>query len=194
VTTVEPYDAYAIGDEVWCLAWIGMPFVVVGKNDETRTIQIDGTGPCSLPEGARMDLLPQNHYLLTHEQWDQIWYWPDIAGETYLDVVTRFIDGHRDGSIVTGYAGGSVSVEAKTRGAMTFRLSLCDYLPFGQIKVQPVAAIGDDGSLVVEHDGSIPDDRWQPTGPITPLEIGMHGYRWALTFGRVILSWHDFDD
>ncbi len=192
-TEPEPYDSYRVGDEVWCLAWIGMPFRVTGKDDRTRTIEIDGIGPCSLPEGAVIDIDPQNQFLLTHEKWDAIWYWPDVAGERYQQVVDRFVDGHREDEIVTGYAAGALTVVDNPRAAMTFRLSFLGYGRFGNIRATPVAAVGGDGALVAVHDPAIADDRWLPTGPTLPLELKMVGYRWALTFGRIVLNWRDFD-
>ena len=65
-------------------------------------IEINGTGPCSLPEGALLDVGPANHYMLSHQEWDQIWYWPDCAGETYQTVVDRFVASHQEGEITTG--------------------------------------------------------------------------------------------
>lgn len=191
----EPYEAYEIGDQVWTLAWVGMPFEVVGKNDETRTIMLDGTGPCSLPGGARLDLLPQNLYLLTHEVWDQIWYWPDIAGEHYDTVVDRFVEQHSSGEIVMGYAAGSLTVSTdKPERGNPFRLDLDDYAYFGQIMAQPVAAVAADGTgLVLDYDAAVPDDRWFATGPKLALKLKMVGYRWALARGTMVLNTADFD-
>jgi len=190
----EPYESYQIGDEVWCLAWIGMPFVVSGKNDEKRTIEIDGTGPCSLPEGALIDVGPENHFMLTHEPWDAIWYWPDSEGEGYQQVVDRFVEQHHEGEIVTGYAAGGITVNDTPAGAMTFRLSFAGYGHFGQITATPVAALADDGSELVRlHDPAIPDERWLRCGPTLPLEIKMTAYRWSLAYGKIVLNWQDFD-
>jgi hypothetical protein len=189
----ETYERYAIGDEVWCLAWIGMPFVVTGKNDDTRTIEIDGTGPCSLPEGALLDLDPQNHFMLTHEKWDSIWYWPDMAGERYREVVERFVAKHQEGEIVCGYAAGSVTVADSPASAMSFRLSLAGYEPYGQIRAEPVVAVASDGTLVRMSEPSISSDQWHACGPALALELRMVGYRWALTYGKLVLNWEDFD-
>jgi hypothetical protein len=194
VQIVEPYESYRVGDEVWCLGWLGMPFRVVGKDDETRTIEIDGIGPCSLPEGARIDLAPENHYMLTHETWDAIWYWPDQAGERYKDVAERFVDAHYDGELVVGYPAGALTVTENPRTAVTFRITVSNYWGTGSIRAQPVAAIADDGeSLVTMYDAAIPDERWLPTGPKLPVEIRMVAYRWALTYGKLVLNWVDFD-
>lgn len=193
-THFEPYESYSVGDEVWCLGWLGMPFVVVGKDDESRTIQIDGTSPTSLPEGVRVDLHPENHFMLTRQRWDAIWYWPDIEGEHYKEVAERFVDSHHDGEIVVGYVGGALSVTENPKAAMSFRIDVSHYWTSGQIRAQPVAAIGDDGSsLMLHHDPAIPDDRWIPTGPRLPLEIKMVAFRWALAYGKLVLNWQDYD-
>jgi hypothetical protein len=190
----EPYGNYSVGDEVWCLGWLGMPFEVVGLDDATQTIQIDGIGPCSLPEGARIDLAPENHFKLTHEMWDAIWYWPDSEGEHYKEVAERFVDKHHDDELVVGYPAGSLTVTENPAAAVTFRISVSNYWRNGMIRAQPVAAIADDGAgLVLMHDAAIPDDRWIPTGPRFPLEIRMVAYRWALTYGKIVLNWQDFD-
>jgi hypothetical protein len=190
----EPYDSYQVGDDVWCLGWLGMPFKVVGKDDESRTIQIDGVGPCSLPEGARIDLAPENHYMLTHEMWDSIWYWPDQAGERYRDVAERFVGEHHDGEIVRAYPAGALTVTENDAVGISLRVIVSSYWTSATIRAQPVAAIESNGStLILLYDPDIPDDRWIPTGPRLPLEIRMVGYRWALTFGKMVLNWRDFD-
>jgi hypothetical protein len=193
-THFDPYESYEVGQEVWCLGWLGMPFVVVGKDDETRTIKIDGTGPTSLPEGVRIDLHPENHYMLTHERWDAIWYWPDVEGERYKEVAERFVDKHHDGEIVTGYVGGALSVVENPAAAVSYRIDVSGYWTSGQIKAQPVAALNDDGDgLILGYDPAIPDQRWMATGPRLPLEIKMVAFRWALAYGKVVLNWQDFD-
>ncbi len=189
----DRFDDFDVGDEVFCLAWIGMPFQVVGKDQEKRVIEIDGTGPCSLPEGARIDLHPENHYMLTHEQWDQIWYWPDIAGETYLEVTQRFVEGHTTGQIVNGFAAGMVWVVDEPDRSMAFRLDLDDWQHFGQVKVQPVAAADGDGTLLFDASADVAPDAWKPTGPWVPLEVTMVAYRWAYTFGKFVLNVEDYD-
>jgi hypothetical protein len=190
----EPYESYQVGDDVWCLGWLGMPFKVVGKNDETRTIEIDGVVPSSLPEGVRIDLSPENHYMLTHEMWDAIWYWPDQAGERYRDVADRFVGGHQDGHIVKAYPAGSLTVTENDALGISLKITVSSYWTSGTIRARPVAAIGDDGaSLLLIHDPSIPDDRWIPTAPNLPVELKMVAYRWALTYGKMVLNWMDFD-
>jgi hypothetical protein len=191
---IEPYEAYEVGDEVWCLGWLGMPFKVVGKDDQDRVIQIDGVGPCSLPEGARIDLYPENHYMLTHEMWDAIWYWPDQAGERYRDVAERFVADHQDGEIVTAYPAGSLTVTEDDRVGVSLRIRVSSFWTSGTMRAQPVAAIGPDGnSLVLVHDPAITSEQWLPSGPNLPVEIRMVAYRWALTYGRMVLNWRDFD-
>jgi hypothetical protein len=187
------YDEIEVGDAVWCLAWIGMPFVVVGKDEDTKCIQLDGAGPCSLPEGARIDLYPENHYQVTKELWDQLWYWPDIAGERYDAVVDRFVRQHRTGQVVNGYVAGMLTVTEDPKRAGAFRLNLDEFDHFGQIQAEPVAAIADDSTLLRCWDESIDDDRWVTSGPTAPLELKMIGYRWALTYGKLVLNWRDFD-
>ncbi|HEX5588452.1 MAG TPA: hypothetical protein VFZ17_14150 [Acidimicrobiia bacterium] len=190
----EPYDSYHVGDAVWCLAWVGMPFVITGKNDEKQTIEIDGVGPCSLPEGALIDVTEANLFMLTHEQWDSIWYWPDSDGERYQQVVDRFVEQHREGELVNGYVGSGITVTDSPDGAMAFRLSFAGYGHFGQILATPVAAIADDGSALLHlHDPAIPDARWLQCGPALPLEIKMTAYRWSLAYGKLVLNWQDFD-
>jgi hypothetical protein len=194
VTHFEPYESYEVGDEVWCLGWLGMPFVVVGKDDEHGTIQIDGVGPTSLPEGVRIDLHPENHYMLTHERWDAIWYWPDVEGERYKEVAERFVDAHDDGEIVVGYVGGALTVTENPKAAVSFRITVSGYWTSGQIHAQPVAAVADDGSgFVLAYDPAIPAERWMPTGPRLPVEIRMVAFRWALTYGKIVLNWQDYD-
>ncbi len=195
VNTSDSYDDFQVGDDVWCLAWIGMPFTVVGKDDQKRIIQIDGTGPCSLPDGARIDLVPQHHFMLTHHMWDSIWYWPDSAGEHYRDVFDRFVDKHSEGQIVTGYVATAITVADNPDAAVAFRLNFTSVSPFGQIRAEPVVAIGADGvSLVRLFDPDVASERWIPSGPSLPLEIKMVGYRWALCYGKVVLNWEDFDE
>lgn len=195
VETLDSFDEFQVGDAVWCLAWIGMPFTVVGKNDEKRIIQIDGTGPCSLPDGAKIDLVPQHHFMLTHHMWDSIWYWPDSSGERYQEVFDRFVDKHSEGQIVSGYVASGITVADHPDAAVAFRLSFDAVSLFGQIRAEPVVAISPDAtSLIRLFDPSIPSDRWVSSGPGLPLEIKMVGYRWALCYGKVVLNWEDFDE
>ncbi|MET0895519.1 MAG: hypothetical protein ABWY80_06685 [Acidimicrobiia bacterium] len=190
---MEAFETYAVGDDVWCLAWIGMPFVVVGKDDDHGVIHIDGTGACSLPEGARLDIVADNLFMLTHEPWDSIWYWPDIAGERYKEVTERFVDAHRDGEVVVAYSAGLMSVVPSPARAMSFRLGVDSYWPSGVIYAQPVAAIAADGTeLLVAHDPSVEDARWLPCGPRQSVELRMVAFRWALTYGKLVLNWQDF--
>jgi hypothetical protein len=188
----EPFESFARGDEVHCLAWIGTRFRVVDVDEDTRRIAIEGLGT-SAP--ALIDIYPQNMYMLTHEHWDQLWYWPDRLGESYSDVFDRFVDEHRDGEIVTGYFAPSVGLTLVTRDpqlAQTFRLDLSDVVAKRQIVAQPVAAIV-DGVLLTAHDPAIPDEQWLRSGPAVPVQIEMQAYRWSLTAGGIILNVDDFD-
>jgi hypothetical protein len=192
-TGTETYDDFDVGDEVFCMAWLGMPFEVVGKIDEIQRIELKGKAPSSLPDGALVDINPNTMFMLTHERWDTPWYWPDRAGEHYQEVVARFVKRHEDGQIVTGYyTDGYWSVPMPKR-AMSFRLSFAGLDQTYQIPVQPVAAASDDGmSLLTVYDESIPDVRWVKAGPPAPLRLGLHLYRWALRYGDVVLNWYDF--
>lgn len=195
----EPYEDFKVGDRVFCLGWIGMPFKVVGKDDKRGMIFLDGEGPCSLPGGAKVDIDPSSLYMITHNQWDQIWYWPDRAGETYKQVARRFIDNHKDNEIVVGYAAGPAPMpnyyyaQKKPELSMSFRLSYGPLRGMQQIHAQPVAAVSDTKGIIVQYDPSIPDDMWVATGPVMPLRIEMAAYRWALLWGRILLNWSDFE-
>jgi hypothetical protein len=193
VAPSESYDDYTIGDEVWTLAWLGMPFVVVNKVDELGRIELNGAAPCSLPEGAMVDINPPSMFMLTHKQWDQVWYWPDRAGEHYDQVVDRFIADHVEGEVITGYYVDGYSAATIDRRAMALRISFGSVDTWGQIHVQPVAAVAPDGSgLIRTYDPSIPDDQWFQAGPAAPARLEMHMYRWALRYGDVVLNWRDF--
>src|SRR5262245_17357387 len=117
----ERYEDFRVGDEVFCLAWLGMPFKVTGKDDAQRLIFVDGQGPCSLKEGCSIDINSNSLFMLTHKLWDQIWYWPDRANESYTEVVERFLDYHHENQIVMGYPGGH-RVPAEAGAGMAFRL------------------------------------------------------------------------
>jgi hypothetical protein len=188
----EPYASFAVGDEVHCLAWIGTRFKVIDVDDATKRIGIEGIGT-STP--SLIDIYPQNLYMLTHEHWDQLWYWPDRLGETYTEVFDRFVDAHRDGEIVTGYYAPTVGLTLVTRDprlAQAYRLDLGQVVSKRQITAQPVAAIV-DRELVTAYDPSIPDSEWLRSGPALAVQIEMQAYRWALSVGGIILNVDDFD-
>jgi len=199
VTAGETYEDYRIGDEVWCLAWIGMPFEIVGKDDAARKIFLQGLGTSSLPDGAQVDITEDNLFMLTREVWDQLWYWPDRKGETYSQVFERFVGEHRTGEVVTGYYSSALAtvglmVVSPAEGA-TFRLDLDQVVSRRLLMARPVAAyLADERRLAVVHDPSIPDDEWLPCGPTMPVTISMQAYRWSLSYGNVILNWRDLVD
>ena len=195
----EAYEDFHVGDTVYCMGWLGMPFKVVEKDDERQMIFLNGEGPCSLPGGAMIDIDPSALYMLTHNLWDQIWYWPDRAGETYRQVVRRFIARYKHNEVVVGYAAQPAPMpnyyyaRKEPELAMSFRLSYDSLEGMQQIHAQPVAAVSDDGKVIVNYDPAIPDARWMPAGPVLPLRIEMSAYRWALLWGRMLLNWYDFE-
>lgn len=193
------FDDYAIGDEVWCLAWVGKLFTVVDKNPNDRRISIEGPSATD-PYGSQIDILPDTMYMLTKEPWDQIWYWPDRAGETYETVVDRFMDGLEVGRILTGYYLDSgpaalrqgMHVTTAPVAAMTFRVQFID--PGGrgrQVWVEAMAPFDAQGDLIEAG-----EDReavsWRRVSGSVPLRIGMRAYRWSLSFGDFVLNWSDF--
>jgi hypothetical protein len=191
------YDDFEVGERVFTLAWVGQPFQVVAKDDERRMIALET--PPDAPRLGQLDVFPETMFLLTKEQWDQIWYWPDRAGETYTEVFDRFLAAHHEGEIVTGryFADGLAGLYNQLRPsdrpehAMAFRIRGLD-VSAGQVRVEPVAAVGADGRLVSTPDPSIADDAWQRVGPTVQLRMEMRLYRWCLTYGEMTLSWEDF--
>ena len=122
------YPDYSVGDRVYCLAWIGQPFDVVAKDDERQAISVET--PPAWPSSAQFDIFPETMFLLTQEHWDQIWHWPDQAGEVYFDVFQRFVDRHRVGQVVAGYqvpdglmALGATKIDLDAKPAMMFSFS-----------------------------------------------------------------------
>ena len=194
-TGTARYDDLDVGDRVWCLAWVGLPFDVVGKDDELQAVAIET--PPGWPTYARVDLLPETMFLLTTEQWDTLWHWPDRAGERYLDVFERFVEQHHVGQVVSGQIV-ATGLDALRQGmavtpdparAMAFRIDALDR-GFGQIRVHPVVAF-DDGTSILVPSGVVPDDAWVRVGPTVPLRMEMRTYRWHLTFGELSLTWSD---
>jgi hypothetical protein len=138
--------------------------------------------------------------MLTHEPWDQIWHWPDRAGETYETVVARFMADLEIGQVLRGYyfdtGMGAVRqgmhVAAVPQAAMTFRVQKLD--PGGrgrQVWVETVAAVDADGRFL-DVDGDVAASGWERVGPTVPLRVGMRAYRWSLSFGEFVLNWQDF--
>lgn len=192
------YADYAVGDRVFTLAWTGQPFEVVAKDDAEQMISLET--PADAPRLVQLDIFPETMFLLTREHWDQIWFWPDRAGETYTDVFERFVATHRQGEIVEGrhFADGLAALFGQMRpstrpeDAMAFRIRTVD-ASLGTTRVEPVAAVGPDGALVSAPDPSIPDDAWQRVGPAVSLRMEMRLYRWCLMYGEMALSWRDFE-
>lgn len=192
------YESYRVGDRVYCLAWIGQPFDVVAKDDERRVIGIET--PPGWPTFAQVDVFPETMFLLSREHWDQIWYWPDRAGEHYLEVFQRFAERHHVGEVICGYhvpdglmvtLGGMPNrVSLDPKRTMMFRVQAID-LGRGQVRVHPVAAIGPDGALVSSPTAGIADDAWQRSGPTVALRLELRLYRWCITFGELVLNWED---
>ena len=190
------YDDFAVGDRVYCLAWVGQPFDVVAKDEDRKAIGIET--PPGWPTFGQVDIFPETMFLLTHEHWDSIWHWPDRAGERYLEVFERFIGRHRAGEVVAGYhvpdglmvTLGGMQVALDPKRAMMFRIQAID-AGRGQVRVHPVAAIGPDGDLTSTPDENVPDTQWLRSGPTVPLRLEMRLYRWCLTFGELVLNWED---
>jgi hypothetical protein len=198
-TARETYEDFHVGDEVYCLAWVGMPFQIVGKDDETQKIALQGLGRTSLTDGAQVDIGPSNLFLITHQLWDQIWYWPDRKGETYTQVFDRFVAEHRTGEVVTAYFSEVLALlgmmVVKPANAVAYRIDVNHAVDRRTISAEPVAAyVESEQRLVTMCDPSIPDDRWLKCGPKMPVTIAMHGYRWSLGLGEIILNWQDFLD
>ena len=179
--TASSFDDLAVDDQVWCLASVGTPFRVENLDlvRERVTVVPDPTSA----GGGPLELSPDTLWLLSKERWDQIWYWPDRAGERFDVVVDRFVASHLPGEVVQGYfldtsvgASNQGFVKPNPKTAMSFEIQ--QPTPgFGQVRVRPVAETT-DGILAV--------------GPIVPLRLGMTCYRWSLSFGEIIVNWSDF--
>jgi hypothetical protein len=188
------YDSVAVGDRVWCLAWVGKEFVVVDKDDELERVALEGANAID-PYGAQLDLFADTMWMASTEPWDQIWFWPDRAGERFNEVFQRWFADHATGDVVIGYAAdvglASVagSVVVKPKRSMVFRITAMDD-SMAQITVEPVVRRDDPGLRGEEAIGG-PTDSYVPVGPRLPLRIRMVDYRWALTFGDLILNWED---
>jgi hypothetical protein len=133
--------------------------------------------------GRPIELSIDALWLLTTQTWDQVWYWPDRAGERFDAVRNRFVAAHPPGDVVTGYfldtgigASNLGFVAPNPKTAMQFEIQR-PTPGLGQVRVRPVAATA-DGVVTV--------------GPNVPLRIGMTCYRWSLSFGEIILNWPDF--
>jgi hypothetical protein len=180
--TVASFDGLAVGDSVWCLASVGTPYVVTGVDRERGRV---GVSPHPAAGGGvrPLELSADTSWLLTTEPWDQVWYWPDRAGERYDEVVDRFVELHPPGAVVAGYFL-DTSVGAANHGFITpnpkLAMSFEIQRPtpgFGQVRVRPVTTT--EAGVV-------------PVGPNLPLRVGMIAYRWSLSFGELVLNWEDF--
>jgi hypothetical protein len=191
------YADVDVEDKVYCLAWLGKQFTIVAKDERTGRVELEAESAVD-PYGAQVDLFPETMWMLTDQPWDQIWYWPDRAGEHFDAVFNRWIGRHRVGQVVLGYlvdtgiAGVGDFLVPKPKLSMAFRVTSID-LSFAQVMVEPVVLADDPGRRELgpaEMNG--PADRWLATGPRLPLRIGMNTYRWALSVGDIVLNWEDF--
>ena len=187
MTVGAPLD-FDVGDRVFCLAWIGTPFEVVSRSDGMLSLQ----GVTNAD--AQIDVFPETAWMVTREQWDQIWFWPDRAGERYDEVFDRFMSTHKVGEVVAGYhfTGGLDGFEIRVdpARAMAFRIRSLDS-GTRQIRAHPVAAIGEGGELVTDATRDVVNEWWLRSGPTLPLRIEMRMYRWCLCFGELVLNWQD---
>ena len=188
---------YAVGERVWCLAWVGQPFEVVGRDEDHEVIALE------IPEGwgvsGQIDIYPETMFMLSKKHWDQIWYWPDRSGQRYDEVFGRFVARHIVGQVIPGYvlgeglrghlAPGGYEPEA----AMMFRITSVN-TDVGQVLVEPVAAIGPANELIHAPCSGIQTQGWRVCGPAVPIRIEMKLYRWVLTFGAFALNWYDLPD
>ena len=193
--TTTSLEDFKVGDRVYCLAWVGTSFEVVDRTDRMLSLQAPAD---SIPYGQQVDIFADTAWMVTHEPWDQIWHWPDRAGERYEEVVERFLASHRVGDVVAGYyfegALDGFTVRTDDRHAMAFRIRSMDPSA-GRILVHPVAAANDDGrSLVTSPAPEIADEHWLRCGPTVPLRLEMRMYRWCLSYGEMVLNWRDLTD
>ena len=63
-------------------------------------------------------------------------------------------------------------------------------MPWGRVRVHPVAAIGSVGALLTSPQAKT-DTIWLRSGPPVPLRLEMRLYRWCLTFGEFVLNYED---
>lgn len=190
----ESYADFNLGDTVYCLAWIGIPFSVVAKDDARGIISLQAPAESSR-YGAQIDIFRETAWMLTHEKWDQIWFWPDRAGEHYDVVFDRFLTSHKVDEVVAGYSlpGGlaGLYVEENPAHAMMFRIRSLDQ-GSRQIRVHPVAALARGSkSLVSAPSPEISSAEWLRAGATVPLRMEMRMYRWCLSFGEFVLNWRD---
>ncbi|MET0985664.1 MAG: hypothetical protein ABW034_09690 [Steroidobacteraceae bacterium] len=188
---MNAFESFDVGDRVYCLAWIGKQFEIVARDDTRGILSLQGDLE-NVPQGAQVDIFRSTTWMVTHDKWDQIWYWKDRAGEGYTDVYQRFLAANTPGSVVTGYqVEGSNPLDAiacTPERAMAFRILAIHDLG---IAIQPVVGLTAEGTPVREStaDATV---RWIPTGPMTSAVLKMTDYRWSLGYGDIVLNWRDF--
>ncbi len=195
MTSPSSFADFRVGDRVYCLAWIGQAFEVAATNDEAEMVTIQTVA--GAPTLGNIDIFPETQFMLTHETWDQIWYWPDRAGDHYLDIFERFVNSHAVGDVVPGYVAGDglnaaasqMTVHLDSATAMMFKIEEVS-MPWGRVRVHPVAAISSAGALLTSPHAE-PDTTWLRSGPSVPLRLEMRMYRWCLTFGEFVLNYED---
>lgn len=187
------FDSFEVGDQVYCLAWLGKPFEIVAKDNVRGILSLQGALE-NIPQGAQVDIFTSTTWMITREKWDQIWYWPDRAGETYQQVFERFVSEHSPGGVVTGYQiEGPNPLEpfsVTPERAMAFRILKMDDLG---ILIQPVAGTRKGVSGTLEREAKENSDiDWLPVGPMAAAVLKMTDYRWSLSYGDMVLNWQDF--
>lgn len=194
----KTWDDYAVGESVYRLAWIGKRFEVVEKTEQIMSLQGEAEYD---PRGAQVDVVPGTLWMLTHEPWDQVWYWPDREGEGYEEVFERFIRAHSPGDIVNGYFFDRYlnplgrHIDPRPDLAMTFRVENIN-LTDRRVLVRPVVGLVDETGTEADPITDVNDERtprrWVGAGPAVPLTIEMKIYRWCLSVGPFVLNWEDF--
>lgn len=188
----QKWNDFAVGDSVYCLAWIGKKFDISSKSDDVIALQADAEFD---PYGAQVDITPKTLWMITHEPWDQLWYWPDRANESYEDVFNRFAGSLKLGQIINGYYFRGAMLEANIdvhpSHGMAFRVAAIDTVT-REIQVQPVVGLLENGDATADVNDARTVRRWVNAGPAMSVTIGMHKYRWCLSIGHVVLNWKDF--
>lgn len=197
-TTVQEsttaWNDYAVGDTVYCLAWIGKRFQIVGKDEQLINLHGDAEFD---PYGAQVDIVPASLWMITKKPWDQVWYWPDRKGEHYEAVFERFMSARKVGEVLNGYIhAGALNPLAKDivdvpENAMAFRVEMIDPVN-KQINVLPVVGVVAGADPISDADDRRKPERWIRCGPVVPATISMHSYRWCISVGPFILNWRDF--
>ena len=187
------FDEYRVGDEVYCLAWIGKKFEIVARDEDRGILSLQG-GLENVPHGAQVDIFRSTTWMVTRQKWDQIWYWPDRAGETYEDVYRRFVKEHKAGEVLTGYqVEGPYPLEPVSftaARAMAFRIMHVHDLG---ILIAPVVGLVDGAKEPLREAEKDPAVRWVMAGPPASAVLKMTAYRWSLTYGDIVLNWRDFE-